>query len=77
MIVEELIQNLTPTGTAVGVIGFLVIVYWIRRIQIERKISSLGTHAPIIPTYLPLGKLICLIFDIGLELFLELYIPCL
>ncbi|OJD18980.1 hypothetical protein AJ78_01008 [Emergomyces pasteurianus Ep9510] len=55
MIVEELIQNLTPVRAVVGVTGFLVIFYWIRRIQIERKISSLGSHAPIIPTYLPLG----------------------
>ncbi|PGG98356.1 hypothetical protein GX51_06843 [Blastomyces parvus] len=55
MIVAELIQNLTPARTAVGIFSFAFVVYWIRRIQIERKIGRLGSHAPIVPTYLPVG----------------------
>ncbi|KAL2374834.1 cytochrome P450 alkane hydroxylase [Blastomyces gilchristii SLH14081] len=55
MIVAELIQNLTPARAVVGIFGFSFIVYWIRRIQIERKIRRLGSHAPVVPTYLPVG----------------------
>ncbi|EEH38216.1 cytochrome P450 52A11 [Paracoccidioides lutzii Pb01] len=55
MIVEELIANLTPIRAILGLLGLVVIASWLRGIQLDRRVSRLGSRAPIIQTYLPLG----------------------
>ncbi|PGH06917.1 hypothetical protein AJ79_06390 [Helicocarpus griseus UAMH5409] len=53
--IEELLKNLTPARAVLGFIGFCILASYIRGVQIERRIRRLGSHAPILKTYLPLA----------------------
>ena len=51
--IEDIFNDLTKTNIAVGVFCLWVLWNLVTRIDEERRISSLGKHAPTIRVYLP------------------------
>lgn len=54
--IEELIADLTPGKAIAWSAAILLISLVAYEITLDRRISRLGAHPPIIRSYLPLGK---------------------
>ncbi|KAJ6020192.1 hypothetical protein N7499_003489 [Penicillium canescens] len=50
---QDLAPHLTPGRAALGVLGVLLIYYWMQKFLISRRIAALGSRAPMIRTCLP------------------------
>lgn len=53
--IEEVLAETSPKKLALGVAGAYGVFWLVRRIATERKIKSLGGHAPRIQTWAPYG----------------------
>lgn len=58
MVLDLLLEHASPKSTAITLVVALVLYAVFTRIIEERKIRSLGGHAPRIPNYAPLGTII-------------------
>lgn len=58
--IEELLSDLSPQKMAFGSGLFLVVLFFVMKFRVAREIQRLGGKAPEIPSYLPVGELLCL-----------------
>lgn len=56
MLLNNIIDNVSRKDIVIGILGFFVVYISVKWISEERKIRSLGGHAPKIGTYLPFGS---------------------
>ena len=57
--IEEILSDLSPEKVALGSGLFLVFLFFVMKFRVAREIQNLGGKAPEIPSYLPVGKLMC------------------
>lgn len=62
--IEDIFKDLTTANIVVGAFGLWVLWNLVTRIDEERKIASLGKHAPAGRAYLPYSKLTVLHFPL-------------
>jgi hypothetical protein len=54
--IENILETLSPGKAFLGLLAFLTILFWARKLQVSRQVARLGARAPEIPTYLPIGE---------------------
>lgn len=52
---EAILATLSPGKAALGLLVLLTVLFWARKFQVSMQIARLGSRAPEIPTYLPVG----------------------
>jgi hypothetical protein len=57
--IEELLSNLSLEKVAIGSGLFLVVLFFVMKFRVAREIQNLGGKSPEIPSYLPVGELLC------------------
>lgn len=61
--IDELLKSLSFGRVFSAAIVIYSIVFYSRRLRVDREIRALGGHAPKVRTYLPLGKLLPVCWD--------------